>query len=455
MNKIDLISMAFKNLAKRKIRTALTILSVVIGATSIIVMVSLGVALDEKFNEEIKNMSNITLIELGGYNDKISKEDIEKIKTLENIQAVSPYMELYGVNLGVDGRYVGIFDVAGIDAANMEIFGYKTESGRILNNTDTGKNSIVFGAKTIYGFSKKGKGEPWYKFIEEPTLDKNTVTVDVLNSRIKLYTDANYGINKKYLDSTGESSGNHKTFNMSAVGILEKKDDYRTDHKIYMPYESVEKLKKEIDKANGNKQDSSSKKNQGYARVLVKVNDINNVDNAVQQIKDIFTESKKEISVQAEAEYIQATKRMTKMVQALLGGIGSISLFIAAIGIANTMVMSIYERTKEIGIMKVIGAKVSDIKNIFLLEATLIGVMGGFVGVLFSYLISFSLNKVVNVIIGSTIEELGVSAQKISSIPLWLVIGALTFSALIGLLAGYLPARRVLKIEPLKAIKSE
>lgn len=185
------------------------------------------------------------------------------------------------------------------------------------------------------------------------------------------------------------------------------------------------------------------------------MNDINNVDNAVQQIKDIFTESKKEISVQAEAEYIQATKRMTKMVQALLGGIGSISLFIAAIGIANTMVMSIYERTKEIGIMKVIGAKVSDIKNIFLLEATLIGVMGGFVGVLFSYLISFSLNKVVNVIIGSTIEELGVSAQKISSIPLWLVIGALTFSALIGLLAGYLPARRVLKIEPLKAIKSE
>lgn len=255
MNKIDLISMAFKNLAKRKIRTALTILSVVIGATSIIVMVSLGVALDEKFNEEIKNMSNITLIELGGYNDKISKEDIEKIKTLENIQAVSPYMELYGVNLGVDGRYVGIFDVAGIDASNMEIFGYKTESGRILNNTDTGKNSIVFGAKTIYGFSKKGKGEPWYKFIEEPTLDKNTVTVDVLNSRIKLYTDANYGINKKYLNSTGKSSGNHKTFNMSAVGILEKKDDYRTDHKIYMPYESVEKLKKEIDKANGNKQE--------------------------------------------------------------------------------------------------------------------------------------------------------------------------------------------------------
>ncbi len=76
--------------------------------------------------------------------------------------------------------------------------------------------------------------------------------------------------------------------------------------------------------------------------------------------------------------------KVTGIIQAVLGGIGAISLLVAAIGITNTMVMSIYERTKEIGVMKVIGASLRDIKRLFLFESALIGLLGGILGIIFS-----------------------------------------------------------------------
>ncbi len=334
-------------MAKRKIRTALTIFSVVIGATSIIVMVSLGVALDdvaldEKFNAEIENMSTITQIELNGYNDKITKEDITKISTLKNVVSVSPYVEVYGIKLVVGGRFVGVFDAIGIDPTTMADFGYNVESGRLLDETDIGKNSIVFGAKTIYGFSKKGKGELWYRFVDDPEEQKKAPFVDVLNSKTNIYTDIYFGVNRKYGESN--NSSNHKIFNANSIGILEAKDDFIIDHRIYMPYENLEKIKKEMAKANGEKQQQNSNKKQGYERVLVRADNFNNVEDVVKEIKAIFEADGREIGIRAEAEYIQSSKRMTTMVQALLGAIGSISLFIAAIGITNTMVMSIYRK---------------------------------------------------------------------------------------------------------------
>lgn len=453
MTNIDLMIMALKSLTKRKIRTALTILSVVIGATSIIVMVSLGVALDEKFDEELKNMKNITQIQLRGYNEKITAKEIEKIKSLENVVAISPIVEMYNLKLVIGGKIVGTFEAVGLEPSTMKDFGYEIEEGqgRLLDKTDNSKYSIVFGAKTIYGFDKKGKAEPWYKYVDSSEEKAKALKVDVLTSKFKLYTDYTFGVKKEY-QNNDNSANAHKTFNAYGVGILKEKDDYSSDHRVFLPYEMLEKYKKEFNKANGNREQQQAQK--GYEDVLVKCDDFNNVEGVVEQIKSIFAENKKEIDIRTEAEYIQSSKRMTSMIQALLGAIGGISLFIAAIGITNTMVMSIYERTKEIGVMKVIGARVSDIKKLFLLEATLIGFIGGFLGVLFSYLISYLMNNFG----GMLLEQLEVGMggmQKISSIPLWLALSSLVFASLIGLLAGYLPAKRVVKIEALKAIKSE
>lgn len=139
--------------------------------------------------------------------------------------------------------------------------------------------------------------------------------------------------------------------------------------------------------------------------------------------------------------------------QAVLGGIGAVSLLVAAIGITNTMVMSIYERTKEIGVMKVIGASLRDIKRLFLFESAIIGLLGGIIGVIFSEILSFLINKFG----GNFLDFLGPGGEgtKISIIPLWLVLASMAFSALIGVISGYYPAKRAMNLSALEAIRTE
>ena len=118
---------------------------------------------------------------------------------------------------------------------------------------------------------------------------------------------------------------------------------------------------------------------------------------------------------------------------------------IAQIGIANTMMMSIYERTKEIGILKVLGCELSDIRKMFLMEAGFIGFAGGFTGLLLSFCISAIINTVAK----------NSAYQGISCIPLWLVAMAQIFSVLMGMIAGLIPALRAMRLSPLMALRNE
>ena len=126
-------------------------------------------------------------------------------------------------------------------------------------------------------------------------------------------------------------------------------------------------------------------------------------------------------------------------------------MLVSAIGIANTMVMSIYERTREIGVMKVLGCLISDIKKLFLFEASMIGLIGGALGVGLSYLASYFMNKYSGAIGGAL--GVGSSGSKISVIPIWLVLLALGFAMLVGIISGYYPAKRATKIKAIEALR--
>ena len=130
--------------------------------------------------------------------------------------------------------------------------------------------------------------------------------------------------------------------------------------------------------------------------------------------------------------------------------IGAISLFVAAIGIANTMMMSIYERTKEIGIIKVLGCDMKAIRNMFLLESGLIGFMGGIAGVSLSLSISVMMNHFMNLGQAMTGME-----GDISRIPASLALASIGFAVIVGMLAGFFPALRAMKLSPLAAIRNE
>lgn len=149
------------------------------------------------------------------------------------------------------------------------------------------------------------------------------------------------------------------------------------------------------------------------------------------------------------AEWVQSSQQSMATIQMVLGGIGAVSLFVAAIGITNTMMMSIYERTKEIGVMKVLGCDLRNIRSLFLMEAGFIGLIGGIIGLGLSFAISTVINK-----LAATSQEYMITSG-ISYIPFWLIGLSLLFAILVGMVAGFFPARRAMKLSPLAAIRNE
>ena len=145
---------------------------------------------------------------------------------------------------------------------------------------------------------------------------------------------------------------------------------------------------------------------------------------------------------------------MIGIVELVLGAIGMIAFLVAAIGIANTMMMSTYERTKEIGVMKVLGCDMKDIRMLFLSEAGFIGFIGGVAGLAFTMTLSAIANIFYAAYAASQPGMSGLDA-RISVIPWWLVLGAIAFATLMGMLAGYFPANRAMKLSPLAAIRNE
>ena len=178
-----------------------------------------------------------------------------------------------------------------------------------------------------------------------------------------------------------------------------------------------------------------------YTNLYVNVDDMDHVVEVQKQIADMGYDA------YSNAEWLESEQKTMGYVQAILGGIGAVSLLVAAIGIANTMMMSIYERTKEIGVMKVLGCDMRNIQTMFLMEAGFIGLIGGTIGLLISFILSFVINK-----LASAANEY---MKGISYIPLGLVVLALGFAVLVGMLAGYFPSRRAMKLSPLAAIRNE
>jgi len=148
---------------------------------------------------------------------------------------------------------------------------------------------------------------------------------------------------------------------------------------------------------------------------------------------------------------LEGAKRAFLILDIVLGLIGSIALAVSSLGIVNTMVMSILERTREIGVMKAIGGSDADIRRIFLVEASTIGLMGGIGGVTLGWLVGRVINFGANVYI----RNQGGEAGNLFALPIWLIAGALGFSILVSLIAGSYPAARAAKLNPMQALRHD
>ncbi len=451
MKNYDLLLLANKNLWRRKGRTVLTVLGVIIGTASIVVMLSLGIGLVESQKKQMSQWGSLNIIRVqqswdfpgqeDGQQKRLTDEAIAEIREIEGVTAVSPAIEVGGE--ASFGKKMGHIMLVGLEPALMEQLEFSVSHGRLLNQDD--RFNVVAGSQVINNFwDPRQRSNPW-NWEEPPQGD----SLELLNKRISL--------------SLYNNKQQKRIYSLNVVGILSEKTMEHSWY-VYAPISELKKMREftnqgrqeevyfqeYMEKDPGGRSSSSSaraKKEEQYSFALVRTNDVADTRRISRQLRDSG------YNAYSIADNLEGIEEAARRFQAILGGIGAITLLVAAIGITNTMVMSIYERTREIAIMKVIGASFREIRWLFLTESSLIGLLGGFFGLGLSFALSSLLNHYGSSFVNPGGMMPGQEAIQISVIPLWLVGFALLFSIGIGLIAGIYPANRAINLDPITAMR--
>ena len=462
----DEISLSARNLLRRKGRTALTLVGVVIGTCMVVLMISLGIAQTKTNEEMLQSWGDLTQVQIYGYGTMMGSDGkplylddaaIANIKQIPHVAAATPYAQAYNlegeITAGRNGRYTSdIYNLIGIDPTALEPMGFALQSGSWPTNTPASEKAtklqVLVGSSTGYNFqdSRKSYNSP-KRYRYEGQTDANGKElppfVDIDKDKMTLTIKTGEGSTEK-----------SRSWELEIVGVLEPDGakGYWTQSGIVLRIQDMKMLQKIYNDMTKTKEESKS-----YDQVYVKVDDLSNVTDVETAVHELgFTNT---YSMNQQREEMQKQVMNSQMI---FGGIAAVSLLVAAINIINTMTMAIYERTREIGVMKVLGCELGNIRTMFLLESSTIGFIGGLIGLGISLIASFVLNNLSTLGQGLDLSGLmgggyymGGGGGTISIIPPWLMLAALVFATLVGLVAGILPANKAVKISALEAIRHE
>lgn len=451
MKFLDLLTMSANNLFRRKLRTFLTVLGVIIGTASIVVMISLGIGLNQFTIEQFSSYGSLTAIQVYNYGGRgqedknpedsfMTRDTMEVFSSIPHVVSAYPQLEMYIVMK--QGIYEGQLRMVGLPLEAMSDI--KLKEGT-LPSPDSPDLEMVVGNMVPQNFQNFKTGEGYWETGKMPD-------VDFINTPVFTIFDTDSYYSSRYSGGGEEGSKPKppKKYLIKTSGLVEGgvEDWNQYSNSVYVELDKLETQLKHIFKKKVIPGQPTNKKGKPYnyfiyEQATVNVDDMNNVVEVQKAINNMGYEANSQM------EWLEQSQKQSNMVQAVLGGIGAVSLFVAAIGIANTMMMSIYERTKEIGVIKVLGCAMENIRTMFLIEAGFIGFIGGVIGVALSYLISFLINKF---LAGALMQ--GMTAS-LSVIPIWLALASIGFAVLIGMLAGLFPALRAMKLSPLAAIRNE
>ena len=457
----DLLIMSMNNLRRRKLRTVLTVLGVIIGTAAIVVMVSLGIGLNEMTMEQIASWGSLTTIEVysqssgGGMQmmgaamssqnsesepNYITDKVIDNFKRIPHVTGVSPVLNMNVVMR--QGAYISTYvQLKGVSQSYLEQL--ELAEGRL---PQPGELGLVFGNGVIRDFTNAKTGKGYWDTGEMPVVDPMGKPMFVIFDM-----DAYYQSQGSGSSSDGTPVKPPKKYMIETTGMLAGGENGYSNYSWYV-FTDIDGLKAQLKKVfkKGTPIPGQPTNKKGkplnelvYNSAEVFVDDMENVTQVQEQLAAMGYQ------VNSQMDFLESSRQQSNMVQAVLGGIGAVSLFVAAIGIANTMMMSIYERTKEIGVMKVLGCDMGNIRNMFLIESGFIGFMGGTIGVALSYGVSAIVNRFVNMS-----QSMGLSGD-LSRIPPWLSMAAIGFAVFVGMAAGFMPAVRAMKLSPLAAIRNE
>ncbi len=394
---LELFSRATENLKRQKFRSLLTLLGIIIGIGSVVALISIGDGFNKSVEKEFEKMGSNTLIILPGSSfmssvfAKLEKKDVDRIEAIKGVESATPLF-LASQTVGFKEEKKSAL-LVGIDTKKQDLLEdiglLSIGEGRNLTSSDS--FSVLIGKR----FSEE-------KFDSEIELKQ------------KLVLDGSYlrvvGITKSAGQSFGAAFDSAIVINYKTLEEItgEELTPFRIFAKAVNKKEVSEvkeRIKKELKKAHG----------------------------------------KEDFQIMTASQIQESALSILGLIQMVLVFIAGISLVVGGIGIMNTMLMAVMERTREIGIMKAVGATNTIILSLFLVESGVIGLIGGFIG----YVIGFSIALIGGMIASSSGINLIIEFNPL------LLFGSLAFAFLIGMISGFIPARRASLMEPVEALREE
>jgi len=410
MKNKDIFKQSLRNLQQQGLRSWLTVLGIVIGVASVIAIVSIGSGLQQSINSQTEGLAQRVGIVTpgsggfsfgpGGGGPQASEDDpvVDNID-LRVIQASQGVDVAYGeVDVDADvskGDLSAPLSVTGVNPrdwrdANTDV---ELAEGRYLTSSD--RNSVLIG---------------W------------DIARDLYDENISINSPLN-------LDNQS----------FTVVGIISEDSDRQTTSIIMTP-----------DSARGIAEDLETGE---YSSIGFIVEEESEVDKTVERVEQNLmdsrsvTEDTKDFSVTSLGSQLEQITNITTTLNYFVAGIAAISLLVGAVGIANTMYMSVMERTKEIGTLKALGTTRREILQLFITESALIGLVGGFIGVSLGFLLSGIIGFILSIVLTDIPASTYISP--------FMVIASLIFAIIMGVASGTFPALKAARLEPVEALRSE
>lgn len=384
----NILKNSLKNIVNNKLRSLLTILGLVIGIASVIVLVGIGNGTSGKISSQVQSLgTDILTVKINSSDYYLEYSNIDEIKKLDNVKNVSPYKTVSStVSRGTTSSTKA--SLIATTPEYLDTLGLTISNGRVLSEIDLENYSKVC-------------------LIGSDMAEELFSLSNPIGQSIKIDGDSYTVIG--VLTTMGSSLGNN------------------IDETIIIPFTTAKYLGSDTTINN----------------LYVKVSDDNKIDDTTTTIKNYIQTtlsiSTDYFSVSSQDSMLNTMDDINNTLSILLGGIASISLIVAGIGVMNVMLVSVTERTKEIGIRKALGAKRIDILLQFLIEALVLCLVGGILGIMFGFGIGSLLNKMGHTFIPSVS----------------IVIISFLSSALIGIIFGIFPANKASKLNPIDALHTE
>lgn len=471
----DYVRLAFRNIRRQKLRSGLTIFAVVIGAMSVTIMLALVTGAKSFFLSQVEGSGMLQQVAVSPKSDISSFDDahhgnggncdsctkltdtiVDKIKAVPHVVGVARVVQ--------DGTLQAI-SYNGKKLSTQQITAYDA-NGIINNNVLAGRDIDTSDQSDVITITSDYADKFGFK---------NNYAA-IVGKEVQLETRSYYtGVGADVqpppqcngpCDNKPQNDQKPTILKATIVGVVDTSENSQT---IRLPLEWMRGMQQnrmyQMTAADQKAQQDACKNargpcnptphmtlvvtdmlaQNGYGTLIVKVDNSKNAAAAATEIKKLGVGA-----ADAEAS-IKQQLTIFNIMGLVLGGIGGIALAVAAVGVVNTMIMAILERTREIGVMRAVGAKRSTVRTLFTFEASMLGFMGGILGVA----AGFGLTRVANVFVNKQLASQGVKAHNIIGLPIWLVLAVVGIGTLIGMLAGLYPAARAAKLDPVEALRYE